>query len=219
LKGSRLWSQERSCFLSCYSKLYIRCCVCCIKNMTASKMRELLVQIVVNLAAYCLRGIRTKDQLFLCILTLCKWYTFVRSRRTTESDLTRMQDLGVQLRRSMQAICSEQSKPYDTLAVKHHVILHYPDLVRQFGSLLYLSGEAWEAAHRFMLKKHVNTHGSINFQEIVEKRVSGCNLGPNPFLDIIVFELSIYFGVCLGGAKNVCRGNGNGLDRSTNTRN
>jgi hypothetical protein len=62
---------------------------------------------------------------------------------------------------------------YQTNAIKHHVILHYPSLMRQFGAMLFQSCEKWDSAHRFIIKAHLTSYGSDDFQSVVQGRVRG----------------------------------------------
>ena len=102
---------------------------------------------------------------------LCTWYSLVRSRTTKEEDLDLMLTYGKELRKSIQAAMQSHNKVYDTKAVKHHVILHYPALVRMYGSMIYQSCEMWDSAHKYMIKAHLSSHGKNSLQKAVEERV------------------------------------------------
>ena len=82
-----------------------------------------------------------------------------------------MHRLTLNLRNAIRVSIELNGGVYETKAVKHHVILHYPDLVRRFGAMLYMSCEMWDSAHKYMIKSHLASHGSLNFRETVERRV------------------------------------------------
>ena len=139
--------------------------------LNARLMRQLLVQLVVIFAGWTFRR-EAYDCVFVTILTLCQWYEIARSRATTDLDLNKLETLGLRLRKAMQQAAKELSIPYETRAIKHHVILHYPELIKRFGSLLYQSCEMWDSAHKYMIKHHLLSHGSDHYQNVVERRVS-----------------------------------------------
>ena len=136
------------------------------KYLNARKMRQLIVQIVVVLAAWTFRD-QVRDSVFLSVLALCNWYRAARSRVISEPDVAQLNELAVSLRKALRDAATD----YDSKAIKHHVILHYPDLIRKFGAMLHQSCEMWDSAHKFMIKAHLSSHGRTNFQKTVEQRV------------------------------------------------
>jgi len=139
--------------------------------LTARHMRHLLVQLVVVLAAWTFRS-EVKDDIFLLVLKLCDWYSIVRSYRTTESEIAHMESLTISLRQLLRSVVkTETGSDYESKALKHHVILHYGDLIRRFGAMLFQSCEMWDSAHKYMIKAHLVSHGSTNFQSTVATRV------------------------------------------------
>ena len=139
-------------------------------HLNARQMRQLLVQMVVVLGAWIFRK-PLQEKVFMLVLVLCQWYALVRSRETTEDDLDRIAAYSVTLRETLREAIKANGMKYNTTAVKHHVILHYADLVRAYGALLYQSTEMWDSAHKHMIKAHLVSHGSTNFQQTVEHRV------------------------------------------------
>jgi hypothetical protein len=139
-----------------------------LKFLTARQLRQQLVQMAVTMASWTFVD-RMKDKAFLAIIALCKWYCKVRCRACHEGDLEDLARLTVQLRIVLRAAFPGD---YASKAIKHHVILHYPQLVREYGTMLYQSCEMFDSAHRFMIKWHLVSHGSTNFQQVVERRVS-----------------------------------------------
>jgi hypothetical protein len=140
------------------------------KNLTARQHRQQLVQLTVTIAALTFRD-DMKNSVFVFLLTLCEWYALVRSRAVSEQDLQQIKELTLRLRRSMRTAATTHGIAYDTRAIKHHVILHYVDLIQEFGAMLYQSCEMWDGAHKFMIKCHLASHGGSNFQQVVERRV------------------------------------------------
>ena len=113
-----------------------------------------------------------RDSLFSLVLCLCSWYDIVRGRQVNETQLKDMEKLGVELRKSLRMAATLWTDSYDSLAIKHHVILHYPQLIRRFGAMVYQSCEKWDHAHKDFIKALLTTHGSNNFSRTIEKRVS-----------------------------------------------
>jgi hypothetical protein len=138
-------------------------------------MRHILVQLAVVLAAWTFRD-EVRDKLFTTTLTLCKWYAIARSRSISEHKNKEMGELAVLLRQSVRAAVQQAGLEYDTTAVKHHILLHYGDLIRKFGALLYQSCEMWDSAHKYMIKAHLTSHGKGNYLQAIETRV---NVIPN----------------------------------------
>jgi hypothetical protein len=145
-------------------------------SLTAHCMRQLLVQLLANLAAWVLLDGR-RDSLFLVVLSLCKWYSLVLARAVKESDLATITSLAIQLRMHLRngfrevASRGSEERDYDTEAVKHHIILHFEMLIRRYGALLYQSCEHWDSAHKFMIKDHVRTVATSDCTNTIIKRV------------------------------------------------
>ena len=142
-----------------------------LRNLSAKELRHLLVEVVAVLAALLFRD-ETCDKMFIAVLDLCNWYELVRSKETSETDLIQMDTLTLKLRRSLRGASIDVTGEYQTNALKHHVILHYPTLIRQFGAMLFQSCEKWDSAHRFIIKAHLTSYGSDDFQSIVQDRAS-----------------------------------------------
>ena len=124
---------------------------------------------------------QSRDNAFVAVASLCRWYAIVRSRSTSETDLVNMQKYGVALRQSLRDSVSANGLQYVSKAVKHHILLHYPDLVRRFGAMLYQSCEMWDSAHKYMIKSHLVTHGARGFQRLVEQRVAFAHFVPHAY--------------------------------------
>jgi hypothetical protein len=142
-----------------------------LRNLSAKELRHLLVEVVAVLAALLFRD-ETCDKMFIAVLDLCNWYELVRSKETSETDLIQMDTLTLKLRRSLRGASIDVTGEYQTNALKHHVILHYPSLIRQFGAMLFQSCEKWDSAHRFIIKAHLTSYGSDDFQSIVQDRAT-----------------------------------------------
>jgi hypothetical protein len=141
-----------------------------IHGLTARQMRQLLIQMVLCLACWTIHD-SSRDAVFLCVLTLCSWYSRVRAPCFTEHDLAELDAQAVRVRCAIRAACSHEEIDYDTKAVKPHIILHYSTLVRLHGSLVGQSCEKWDSAHRQIIKAALETHGKANYQDTVETRV------------------------------------------------
>lgn len=128
------------------------------------------MQLVINFASWTFRD-SVRDSVFLAMLRLCEWYVVVRSKSTTEAQVREMEIRAVVLRRAIRDAVTRNGKEYNSKAVKHHTILHYPQLVREYGALLYQSCEMWDSAHKYIIKAHLSSHGRGNFQQLVERRV------------------------------------------------
>ena len=164
------------------------------KNLTAKEMRHLLVQVVVVLAALLFHN-ETYDKMFIAVLDLCNWYELVRSKSTSESTIEEMEKKTIALRSSLRVASENETGEYKTNALKHHVILHYPSLIREFGAMLFQSCEKWDSAHRFIIKAHLTSYGSGDFQSLVQQRVSATNgkCEKNIVLRFVIVEFNIYF--------------------------
>jgi hypothetical protein len=142
-----------------------------LRNLSAKEMRHLLVQVVAVLASLLFRD-ETYDKMFIAVLDLCNWYELIRSKATSESTLLQIETLAHKFRQSLRDASTTVTGEYQTNALKHHVILHYPSLIRQFGAMLFQSCEKWDSAHRFIIKAHLTSYGSDDFQSVVQGRVS-----------------------------------------------
>ena len=141
-----------------------------VQHLTARQMRQLMAQTVVSLASWTFRD-SLRDSVFMAVLTLCQWYMIVRSQETSENEIAIIEKLSLDLRIAIRTAFRDSGKEYETKAIKHHVILHYPLLIRRYGAMLYQSCEMWDSAHKYMIKSHLQTHDKANFQKSVQHRV------------------------------------------------
>eukprot|EP00301_Raphidiophrys_heterophryoidea_P008775 c13184_g1_i2.p1 GENE.c13184_g1_i2~~c13184_g1_i2.p1 ORF type:complete len:352 (-),score=35.34 c13184_g1_i2:363-1418(-) len=142
-----------------------------VKFLSAKYLRHLLVQMVLVLAGWTFMN-DSRDTQFELVLQLCNWYAIVRARECSEGDLEKMEREGIRLHQMLRDTSILWLNKYDTHAIKHHVFLHYPELVRRFGTMIHQSCEKWDGAHKAFIKAPLTTHGSARFQETVERRVS-----------------------------------------------
>lgn len=141
------------------------------KFLSAKQMRHLLVEVLVILAGWSFLN-DARDSLFSLLLLLCRWYELVRVRQSTEQQLSQMDDLCKKFRDALRVTSVLWTSKYTTNAAKHHIILHYPALIRCYGSMMYQSCEKWDSAHKQFIKAPLSTHSSSHFTKTVEKRVS-----------------------------------------------
>jgi hypothetical protein len=143
-----------------------------LKNLTARQHRQQIVQITVTLAALTF-AVKSKHHVFLVMLNLCQWYSVVRSTSTSETEIEKISRWGPRLMECIKKAVELNGIDATSRAIKPHVVVHhYPDLIREYGAMLYTSCEMWDSAHKFIIKAPLSSHGGGNYQELVEERVS-----------------------------------------------